>query len=215
MFKKTPTASGLDFIRIAVAAMPTTVGDHMRASVLCDLMRTAIQCRFRFSKEDAVKLSSLGFRCQYGIFAPLDYYTLACQAGGTYAAMWEAYNDFKPWMASQALVQVRTRGELSRIIALRENQRVAEGVCVLLPRGDDSDASDLEGYNDMELWRCTSISKSHIVICRYRKGKYAIADHPGGSPVKRWKLGRDTWETLNPKRPKDTAKTPQEEPASA
>lgn len=190
-----PNAGGLDFMQGAVAAMPSSIGEHMRASVLCDLMTTAIECRFKFSKEDAEPLSGLSFRCQYGVFSPLDYYAMACSAGGTYPKMWESHFGFKPWIALQALVSTRTRGKHSSVTSLKEKQRVAEGICVLFPLKESDEESDLECYEGKALWKCTSISKDDIILCRYRRKSQAFESNR--TPAKRMKLSREEWASLN------------------
>lgn len=196
-------SAGLAFIQAASAAMPRTLGDRERIFALCDLMSTAVNCRFAFDKDDARALYELGIETCVGVFRPLDYYTQACCAGGTYARMWEAHYQLKPWMASRAIITRRDpHGRTEREII--SNNRVAPAIGVLLPVEFSAEEEGLASLNGEQVWWCTSMDNDTITLCRYRVSSEEARRWEGayqrtGQPAKRRVLTREQWAHWNPK----------------
>ncbi|WP_148211110.1 hypothetical protein [Methylibium petroleiphilum] len=192
-------SAGLAFLTAARDGMPSTLGDRVRIQAMGEAMHLAVRCKFRFDKDDAGALKPFGIRTSVGVFRPMDenYYSAACVHGGTYARMWEAWADMKPWIAPRAIAggYGSTRGD-----DLGEN-RVAPGVGVLLPLTEADAGADagLSQTRDAQVWWCTSIEKNEIVLCRYRfpEGRRYPFDRDG-QPARRMKLSRAQWAALFP-----------------
>ncbi|KWA83963.1 hypothetical protein WL29_21590 [Burkholderia ubonensis] len=204
MSKELKISAGLAFIQAAAAAMPRTLGDRERIFGLCAIMEQAIRLRFPFDKNDGPELERLGIRTCVGVFRPLDYYSLAVVAGGSYARMWESHFSQKPWVASRAVIARPSYGTNNRTLEVLENHRIAEGIPLLLPATGDEPDESLAMYEGYQVWHCTSMSNDTVTLCRYRPAggpRYQgwQFKHPGGHPAKRMSLTREEWAAMNPK----------------
>lgn len=205
-------SAGLAFIQAAAEAMPRSLGDRERIFGMCDIMSKAIRLRFPFDKDDGAELKKLSIRTCVGVFRPLDYYSQAVVAGGTYARMWEHYYDQKPWIASRAVIQRPSYGSNERQLEVMENHRIAVGIPVLLEGHFSDDEEGLATYEGYQVWHCTSMSNDTVTLCRYaevdkeRRYRGWQFQHPGGHPAKRRTLTRDEWAEWNPKVIKEEVK---------
>lgn len=181
------------YLSAAINAMPATIGDRVMSAALNDIMRIAIECRFRFDRTDGAVLANgrFGVHTCVGVFEPLSerFYYQACTAGGTYAAMWEKKHHFRPWMCTLAFTG----------LDLARNNRMAPGVRLYVPSSDDADTelqvNRLPGADLMcQVWLCTSISPENIVLCRYKTDQRG--DVGARRPAKIWKLDRFEWDAL-------------------
>ncbi|GBG14547.1 orotidine 5'-phosphate decarboxylase [Novimethylophilus kurashikiensis] len=207
MATKMKVSGGLAFIQTAAEAMPRTLGDRERIFGMCDIMEKAIRLRFPFDKNDGAELRRLGIQTSVGVFRPLDYYSKAVVAGGTYARMWETYYSQKPWKASRAVIQRPSYGHHGRDLEVMNNHRIAVGLQLLLPASKDDEDTGLVMYQGFQVWHCTSMSNDTITICRYRSSDYMTSlrsrdwefSRPSRHPAKRMTLTREEWAKLNPK----------------
>ena len=200
MHKDQKTSAGLAFMLAAAAAMPKTLGDRERIAAMSEAMQLAVRNRFAFAKDDAEELRRLGIRTCVGIFRPLDYYLGACVYGGTYAKMWEAYHNQKPWIALTAIAP----HHLSREYELLANNRVTVWMGVLLPQSFDDHDERTIPVEGKQVWWVTSQDAEHITVCRYRltDGQLATVGRArpfqhAGKPFRIRKLTRDQWAELN------------------
>jgi hypothetical protein len=196
-------SAGLAFLQAAAAAIPRTLGDRARIAAMSESMHIAVKSRFAFDKDDVPALQRLGIQTCVGVFRPMDYYLLACAAGGTYARMWEAHRKQKPWIASKAVfpnyVLERQAGRTTL-----ENNRVTAFVAVLLPSTFSPEEEDLASFERSQVWWCTSHDNDSITLCRYRvtelakeRGAYHEPFSRCGSPARIRKLSREEWATWN------------------
>jgi hypothetical protein len=200
MHKDQKTSAGLAFMQAAAAAMPKTLGDRERIAAFSDSMRLAIRNRFAFAKQDADALKRLGIETCVGVFRPLDYYLAACVHGGTYAKMWEAHRNQKPWVALTAIAPVQFRHEYE----LLANNRVTMQMGVLLPESfgeHDERTIPVEGK---QVWWITTQDDEYITVCRYRLTDAELAYvgrarpfQKSGRPFRIRRLTRDQWAELN------------------
>lgn len=193
-------SAGLAFMRAAKAAMPKSLGDREYVAAMSEAMSLAVRNRFAFDRADADALNRLRFEGA-SVFRPLDYYLLACRAGGTYARMLEAHLSVKPWMADRAVFPPYIGGVDDRQPVILEDNRVAVRAGALLPGTDDPDLATFEGF---QVWWCTSKVDGTITLCRYkdtgegRKYHGRLAPlHPQGRPARVRKLSRAEWEQWN------------------
>jgi hypothetical protein len=202
MQKQVKTISaGLMYMQAAVAAMPKTLGDRELVVAMHDALALAVRNRFAFNRDEAPTLDRQRIEGSGAVFRPLDvsYYLLACRYGGTFARMWEAHHDYKPWVADIAIFQKHHGGfREERTI---ENNRVAEGAGALLPGTDDPDLATING---LQAWWVTSQTKDTITLCRYRVSLDCIRYHgadapfvPQGRPARVRKLTREQWVEWN------------------
>jgi len=201
MHKDQKPSAGLAFMQAAAEAMPKTLGDRERIAAMSEAMRLAVHNRFAFAKQDADELRRLGIRTCVGVFRPLDYYLGACVHGGTYARMWEAHHNQKPWIALTAIAPDHIR----RDYELLPNNRVTTQMGVLLPQSfDDHDEGTLP-VEGKQVWWVTSQDNDHITVCRYRVtdidvahvGRRALPFQHRGKPFRIRKLTREQWAELN------------------
>lgn len=192
--KEKTLSPALAFLQATENAIPRTLGDRDRIKVMHEAMTLAVNNRFVFGKDEAPLLARLGISTScVGIFDPLRYYREACEAGGTYARMWETARGQKPWIA---------RFSLSRDCRALENTRIAPDMGVLLPPGFSPAEPDLGTYGDHQLWWCTNLTGTTINLCRYRVTQEELqrwgrdALRPRGTPVRRKQLGRSEWEAI-------------------
>jgi hypothetical protein len=197
-------SAGLAFMRATVRAMPRTMGDRERIAAVGEAMMFAIRNRFAFDRDDADALSVMNTRTCVGVYRAMDYYSFACAAGGTYARMWETKMGRKPWIALKAFA---ARYRLSNHgTTLLENNRVAEGLGVLLPPSFEK-CDDALLHKGDQVWWVTSQDNDTITLCRYQAGDESDVDfnpqawerefRRAGSPIRRRKLTRDQWKELN------------------
>lgn len=195
---KTPStpklSAGLRFLETAYAALPRTLGDRIAIAAMNDVLAIAIRCRMSFDRDDADRLSRLNRHTCVGVFRPLDegWYTSACRAGGTFAAMWERHRGQKPWIAPTVFIGRSTADQL-------QNSRVAPHMALLLPSGSGDDGPDWPTFAGFEVWWCTSFEHKAdtITLCRYRHGgetRYPLARD--GQPARRRVLRRAAWASL-------------------
>lgn len=188
----------LAFITAGFQALPKTMGERERADMMCQIHELALKSRMRFDLEDGAQLSGGDFRLRscVGVFNPLDpcWYALACKVGGTFARMWEKREGTKPWMAPEVLVPDQ-RETLA-------NNRVAPGLGITLPFGDDTPDTNLQQWVRGQVWWCTSITDDALILCRYESA-YAVQgrahmmpERPNGKPARRRKLTRAQWAEL-------------------
>ena len=202
MHKDQKPSAGLVFMQAAHDALPKTLGDRERIAALSEALQLAIRNRFPFTKHDAEALLRMTITTCVGIFRPLDYYLGACVFGGTYAKMWEAHHNQKPWVALTAIAP----DHLVRGYELLANNRVTTQMGVLLPPEFDVE----DGYNTIpvegkQVWWVTSQDNDHITVCRYRLtdeemsriGRAVPFIHQGRKPFRIRKLTRDRWAELN------------------
>lgn len=199
-------SAGLAFIQAAAAAMPRTLGDRERIAAMEEAMRLAVRNRFAFDKDDAEALNRFRITTCVGKFRPMAYYGMACYHGGTYARMWETQHQQKPWVAAVAVFA----GSWTNFAAreeVRQKQRVAESVAVLLPasfsRYEALLARTDEGH---QVWWCTSMNADTITLCRYewpahQEGREDLVRYPfyhsGQKPARIRKLTREEWAQWN------------------
>lgn len=197
--QSTSVSPGLAFMQAAFNAMPRTLGDRVRIAALGDALTLAIKCRMVFSRDDIKPLERLQQHTCVGVFRAFDdcYYRQACEAGGTFAGVWEKVKGIKPWSAPEVLAR--------RSADVMKDNRVAPGMGVLIGVAEDDHGHPLVAGTKLELaalqgrqvWWCTSIDADHIVLCRYHR-------HPDGSclktdglkPTRRLKLNREQWKAL-------------------
>lgn len=196
-------SAGLTFMQTAKASMPRTLGDRERIFAMCRLMAEAVRCRFQFDKDDGPELRRLGIETCVGVFRPLDYYAMACCAGGTYARMWEHQHKMAPWVAAKAVIREPEYGG-STTLTVVEHSRVAENLGVLLPQTFSEPDDTLATVNGDQLWWVTAMDADSVTVCRYRieaeQVKYRYEHFKrNGAPAKRRKLTRDEWAQWNPK----------------
>lgn len=195
----TSVSPGLAFMQAAFNAMPRTLGDRERIAALGDALALAIKCRMVFAKDDIKPLGRMQQHTCVGVFRPFDdrFYRLACEAGGTFAGLWEKAQGVKPWIAPQVL----TRGSAD----IAKGNRVAPCMGVLIGTTEEEHGHpliactkfDLAAIQGQQVWWCTSLDNDHIMLCRYRR-------HPSGSclmtdgmkPARRLKLNREQWKAL-------------------
>lgn len=198
-------SAGFQFLQAAYDGAPKTIGERKFVSLMTSALLLAIKNKFQFGREEGLELAQrFGFRCQYGVFRPLDFYSTGCVAGGTYCAMVEKAGKFKPWIANFVVAPYRDRSCAG--VEVLERNRVGVGLHVLLP----NDFSFKSAVNDPSLWHygldqvwcCTSISDTHIVLCRYEASEDLVKHYgprqapfvnAGGNPVRKLKLTRDEW----------------------
>lgn len=201
MNKDQNISAGLAFMQAAAAAMPKTLGDRERISGMSDAMQLAVRNRFAFAKQDAEALQRLSIHTCVGIFRPLDYYQQACIHGGTYARMWEAHHNQKPWVARRGI----TASQVFRGFSILANNRVAVGMGVLMPESMDTPDDATLLVEGMQVWWVTSMTDELIRVCRYRLTPEEMADrhrdtpfkHHGRSPFRIRTLMREEWDELN------------------
>jgi hypothetical protein len=197
-------SAGLAFMQATVAAMPKTMGDRERIAAIGEAMLFAIRNRFAFDRTEAAALNRLNQRTCVGVFRALDFYTEACAAGGTYPRMWETHTGQKPWVALKAFApRYRLNDHCTTIL---ENNRVAEGLGVLLPPSFE-ECDDALMHKGDQVWWVTSMDDDFITLCRYQAGDEADIDfnprawerefRRAGSPLRRRKLTRIQWKELN------------------
>lgn len=195
-------SAGLAFMQAAVQAMPRSLGDRERIAAMDAAMTLAVRNRFAFDKEDAKQLENMGIRRCVGVFRALDFYLLACRFGGTYARMWEAHHDTKPWMADRAVFPAYIGGVDDRQPVITENNRITVRAGALLPGLDDPDLATFEGS---QVWWCTSMTDDTITLCRYKVADDSLKHygivyaplHHQGKPTRVRKLTRTEWEAWN------------------
>lgn len=204
MHKDQKTSAGLAFMLAAAAAMPKTLGDRERIAAMSDAIRLAIRNRFAFAKQDADALKRLGIETCVGVFRPLDYYLNACVYGGTYAKMWEAHHDQKPWVALTAVTPDYLERGYHPGHELLANNRVTVQMGVLLPESFDDHDDRTIPVEGKQVWWVTSQDYEHITVCRYRLTDVQLATigrarpfHHTGKPFRIRKLTRDQWAELN------------------
>ena len=185
----------LRFIDVSVEAMPRSTGDRVYVEALDRMLSIAIECRFRFDKDDGSALKGYGLRRCVGVFDPLNesFYRLACIHGGTFAAMWERAHATTPWIATLAAAGSYRNSPVS----ILTNNRIAPGIAVVIPSSKADDDSTLARAPEGEVWWCTSMSSAEVVLCRYRytaNSRYPYLQE--GAPAKRRKLSRSDWEAL-------------------
>ncbi len=185
--------SALAFLTAAHDAMPRSLGDRFRIGKMNGLMLTAIECRMDFKRADAAALCALAESSCVGVFAPVSepWYSRAAVVGGTYCAMWEAWNGVKPWRAIWGVAS-KPYGHDDPC-----KRRMAAGLGVLLPGPED----ELPRFNGLQVWWVTSIDwrGDAIVLCRYRWPREGV-NHPfvrdGRPAIHRKKLDRSAWNAL-------------------
>ena len=190
--------SALNFLTAARNAMPKTLGDRDRVAAMNGLMRTAIDCRMGFARDDATALASLGEQFCVGVFRPMDenWYVAACKAGGTYIQMWEKHCGVKPWIASLPAPE-DPHGPM------QENVRAAPGMAILLDGQDDK--PNLPRSRDKQVWWITSFQwrSDALVVCRYplEEGHANPFIRSSGSKLlARRRIERAEWDELFPRK---------------
>jgi hypothetical protein len=184
----------MTFLNAAYDAMPASLNEGERVSCMDQCLKVAIDGRFQFDKQDAEKLKRLGITTSAGVFRPLSesFYTQACLAGGTYARMWEVEHGVKPWVADEVF-DARRRGHPDVL----KNNRVAPGLCVLIPGAIDQDELTLPRMEGKQVWWCTSMKDNEMVLCRYRLSENGGSPlECAGTPVRKWKVSREEWSAL-------------------
>lgn len=200
-------SAGLAFIQAAAAAMPRTLGDRERIAAMEEAMGIAVRNRFAFGKDEAEALDRFRISTCVGKFKPLSYYGMACYYGGTYARMWEAHHQQKPWVAAVAVFAGYQWTSFGRGEEVRPKNRVAPSVAVLLPASfapyEALLARTDEGH---QVWWCTSMDAETITLCRYEwpsyeEGREELLRYPyyhsGQKPSRIRKLARAEWEQWN------------------
>lgn len=194
--KKTDNAisAGLAYMLAAQAAIPKTLGDRDRVSVMHSCMKIAVQNRFPFKPEDAEPLQKLNIHTCVGVFRALDqmYYRRACQVGGTYPRLWEAAANLTPWKAAVALFpQYIDMG--SEVL---ENNRVTTDIGVLMPQSFGAAEPDLANHMGHQVWWVTNYSDETINLCRYKptEGYAGHLRRPAGAPARRRQIDRAAWD---------------------
>lgn len=185
---------GLAFLLATKEAMPRTIGDRIRSAAMHDALDIAIRCRFKFDKDDGQLVKQLSLRSCVGVFNVISEhaYSKACSFGGTFARMYEQATGLKPWMAKIALT-ISSRYNNGHEAVM--DNRVAPGMGVLLA-GEDTDP-DMPRMNGLQVWWCTSVTDNAIVLCRYRLIEgHRYATFHQGNPVKKMKLTRQQWESI-------------------
>lgn len=197
---------GLMFMQTASSAIPKSLGDRDSIAAMSDAMSLAVRNKFVFAVDDAAELRRLGIETCVGVFRPLDehYYRLACMFGGTYAKMWEKHHKQKPWVAHTAVLPLRycydAQHRLGRTLPAN---RITTFMGVLMPDSfapeDAVTEAQFGTYNGMQIWWCTSVSNTEIILCRYRLPENAekhYGDAPfvrEGRPARLRTLSRDDW----------------------
>lgn len=206
MHKDQKTSGGLVFMQAAHSALPKTLGDRERIAAMDAALSLALRNRFAFAKQDVEALLRMGIETSVGVFRPMaDYFYLrACIYGGTYAKMWEAHQDQKPWVALTAITPDYVDRGYNPGHELLANNRVTTQMGVLLPASfDDHDARTVP-VDGKQVWWVTSQDNEHITVCRYRLTDAQLATvgrarpfHHSGKPFRIRKLNRDQWAELN------------------
>jgi len=202
--KKNPNAIsvGLAFLQAAVGAIPKTMGDRERINLLDGAMSLAVRGRFAFDRDDAAELQRFDIHTCVGVFRTLDWYLLACQAGGTYPRMWEAHHKQRPWVAARAAFVDRT--SYGPRPEFKEDNRVAPGAALLMPPSFGNPCHALASHEGLQVWWCTSMTDETVTLCRYlvpatldqRLSTYGGFER-SGSPARVRKLTREEWTTWN------------------
>jgi len=187
----------VQFLTIAEASLPKGIGDRDWHSFMGLMLGQAIGHKMIFDKDDGPALERLSARCQYGVFSPVseNWYSQACRVGGTYSRMYERAVGLVPWVAPVAILD--QRGE-----QVRMNSRAAPGMGVILPKVENDDPAAARTRAGDQIWRCTSLTNDHIVLCRYRINSDSALGYSSGAPFKRWKLSRAEWQELHGSKPR-------------
>lgn len=190
----------VQFLTLAEASLPKGTGDRDWHSFMALMLGQAIGYKMIFDKDDGPALERLSARCQYGVFSPVSetWYSQACRVGGTYSRMYEKAVGLTPWVAPIAILD--QRGEQAKA-----NSRVAPGMGVILPKTEKDDPAAAKTRTGDQIWRCTSITNDHIVLCRYSPNPERGHGYSGGAPFKRWKLSRAEWTALHGSKPREAA----------
>jgi len=200
MNKDQTISAGLTFLRAAQSAV-ATLGDKERVRGMRDAMQVALRNRFSFADQDAPALASLSIESRAGDFRPLDYYKQACIHGGSYTEMWEAQHQMKPWVARWAVASE----QVLHGYFIMEDNRVANGMGVLLPQSVDTPDSDTLSVSGLQVWWVGEMTDDFIRLCRYRLTPEEMANrhrdtpflHHSRSPFRVRVMMREEWDELN------------------
>lgn len=190
----------LAYLKAAWDALPKSLGDRDSIHAMHQSMSVALASRFQFDKADIETLQRMKYRTCVGNFDwdSENYYRASLYYGGTYARVWEAAHNFKPWIAGRVifgwLPNERIRGEV------REKSRIYEGLGVLMPADFEAAGEGLCSFEGQGVWWCSSVDNDRITLCRYRLPEKTDR-HPrlsayerNGHPARIVKLYREQWE---------------------